>query len=254
VKSWYWNGELFEPCDSVALGDRGFRYGMSVFESLRVAGSEPLFLDAHLDRIVKACADRDFRCDERAFAAVEKTLRASRVDGLARVYVTAGEGALNAPATACRVFLFIEPRDLPVEVAYDITNSDEIFHPLFGGLKTGNYWANVNALRCAQLRGKHEALLYNERAELVSACLANVFVVHGSRVRTPSIRCGARDGVMRESVMQSIDVDECSLSRQDVLTADEIFLTNSWIRVMPVASIDDRTLQSNKLAQTVNLR
>ncbi len=69
----------------------------------------------------------------------------------------------------------------------------------------------------------------NAHAELVSACCANVFVVRDGRVRTPALACGARDGVTRERVMQQIQVEECSLFIADVLSADELFLTNSWV-------------------------
>lgn len=251
MKAWRWNGNAFETCDSVPLSDRGFRYGMSIFESWRVADSQPQHLEAHLIRLREACAARQFFCDERALAAAARPLREGGVDSFARIYITAGDGTATSAAMETRVFLFIEPRERPTLLSYDIELADEIHYPLFGGLKTGNYWANLDGLRRARERGKHEALLFNARAELVSACCANVFAVRDGVVRTPSCTSGARAGVIRELVMQRIPVEEAKLSKEDAMQADEIFLTNSWVGVIPVATLNGRALPSKAVATSL---
>jgi 4-amino-4-deoxychorismate lyase len=78
--------------------------------------------------------------------------------------------------------------------------------------------------------------------ELVSACCANVFVVHDDRIATPPRSSGARAGVIREWVIARRKVEERRLRREDVVNADEIFLTNSWLGVMPVATVEGRPL------------
>ena len=60
MKSWHWTGNQYEPCDSVPITDRGFRYGMSVFESVRVSRGEPEFFEQHIARLLSACAEREF--------------------------------------------------------------------------------------------------------------------------------------------------------------------------------------------------
>ncbi len=248
---WSWCGNRFERHDSVPLTDRGFRYGMSVFESLRVENSKAQHIDAHLSRLHTACKAREFCCDPHALDQVGDTLASANMDGFARIYVTAGDGSPTAPAQEPRVFLFLESRERPVRVAYHIAIADEPHQPLFGGLKTANYWHNIDLFQQATRAGNDEALLFNERAELVSACVANVFLVHGSAVRTPSLACGARDGVIRERIIRSHPVRECSLFLEDVRSADEILLTNSWIGVMPAASIEGRKLPSRTVAASV---
>ena len=252
MKSWQWREHAFEACDSVPLSDRGFRYGMSVFESLRVYRSEPQFLDAHLQRLRHACVSRKFHYDPRAMSAVVDTLRGSGQDGFARMYVTAGDGAITATASDSRMFLFIEPRPRPAATAWDIEVSPEVLSAAFASEKTGNYWANAAALQRAHSNGKREALLFNYRAELVSACTANVFLVHDSHIRTPSVHCGARAGVIREQVMNRLDVEECALFTEDVRTADEILLSNSWVGVASVASVGSRQVPSRDVFLEVN--
>lgn len=250
-RSWIWKGDQFVAEQSLPLSDRGLRYGMSVFESVRLADAQPRYLAAHLDRLRNACAVREFHLDPRAIAAAGELLEGCGGDGFARIYVTAGDGGPTQPALDCRVFILIEERERLLRVAYDLELADEPFHPHFAGIKTGNYWANLDLLRRAQQRQMDEALLFNERAELVSACVANVFVVHGSRIRTPALHCGARAGVIRELVMRRAAVEEGSLFVDDVHSADEIFLTNSWIGVRPVATLAGRTLPSRQIAESL---
>jgi branched-chain amino acid aminotransferase len=219
---------------------------MSVFESLRVAGGEPEFFERHVTRLLGACAEREFAIDENALHAAEILLRGGD-DGLARIYITAGDGAPTAPATAPRIFVFIEARAPVAEDCWEITFHDEPYRAPFGGLKTANYWFNADALAQARHKKFDEALLFNDLAELVSACMANVFLVHDGRTSTPSRSSGARAGVIREWVIARRKVEERRLRRQDVLSADEIFLTNSWLGVMPVATLEGRPLGPRRI-------
>src|SRR5215210_765709 len=97
--AWQWTGSAFTPSTTLPLSDRGFRYGMALFESVRVADHEPQFLDEHLERLCAACELRGFPLDERALTHVGELLRNGGFDGFARIYVTAGDGiAGHAPA------------------------------------------------------------------------------------------------------------------------------------------------------------
>ena len=242
-RSWHWTGTAFEPADSVPIADRGFRYGMSVFESLRISCGEAEFFEQHLARLVQACADREFAVDEAALRAAPALFHGAAREGFARLYVTAGDGPLTAPAAQPRVFVFIEDRAAPDEDdVWELTLHDETYHAPFRGLKTANYWFNADAFAQAQRRGFDEALFFNDFGELVSACMANVFLVHDDRISTSARSSGCRAGVIREWVCARRKVEERRLKREDVLSADEIFLTNSWIGVMPVATLEGRAL------------
>jgi 4-amino-4-deoxychorismate lyase len=84
---------------------------------------------------------------------------------------------------------------------------------------------------------------------LISACMANVFVVHRTTVRTPALPCGARDGVIREWVSRETRVKQGSLFVQDLQTADEVFLTNSWLGLRSVGRIGDHDLPSRAVCE-----
>ena len=215
---------------------------MSLFESMRVWNGAIEFWPQHQQRILTACAERDFPMPDAAVAAGGAIFESAGINGFARIYVAAGDGAPASPVTAPRVFLFIEPREAEREDSWKLTFHDDFYHPMFGGLKTANYWFNTDALAQARSRKFDEALLCNDLGELVSACCANVFLVQGDRVLTPSRASGCRAGVVREWVIKRRKVEERRIRRQDAVNADEIFLTNSWLGVMPIATLEGRPL------------
>ena len=242
MKSCLWNGSAFEAAESVPLGDRGFRYGMSLFESARVWNGRAEFWQQHQQRLLSACAERDFPLPENALIAAGSIFESAGINGFARVYVTAGDGSPAAPVLAPRVFLLLEAREPEREESWSLCFHDDHYRPMFGGLKTANYWFNTDALAQARARGFDEALLCNDLGELVSACCANVFVVHGDRILTPARGAGCRMGVVREWVIKRRKVEERRLRREDVVNADELFISNSWLGVMPIATLEGRPL------------
>jgi 4-amino-4-deoxychorismate lyase len=252
-RSWSWNGQKFSPCLSIPLSDRGFRYGMAVFESFRVSNGTGEFLQDHLARLIEACAQRQFAVDLAGLQSVAHLIANLTETSFTRIYVTAGDGAPTDPAPHPRIFVFSENRPAPLPNApCALTFSKEIFHPLFGGLKTANYWPNLHALAVARQAGFDEALLFNQRDELVSACTANVFLVHGHLITTPHLASGARPGVIRHWVASSLHLEERPLRYEDVQSADAVFLTNSWTGILSASSVEKRFLPISPIAQKLH--
>jgi len=239
-----WNGSAFIPCASVPLTDRGFRYGLALFESLAIRNGRAEFLDAHLARLEAAALQCGWPLDPVILARAGEALSQLGSPAFARIYVTAGDGAPTAPVTQPRVFLFAEPREAPAAQAIAVRTHPEPFLPVLGGLKTANYWANIAALQTAQAAGCDEALLFNPREELVSACMANVFVALDGQLVTPPLSSGARAGVTREWVMQRRAVSERIITREDLQHATHCFLTSCWAGVKPVAVLDGQPLET----------
>jgi branched-subunit amino acid aminotransferase/4-amino-4-deoxychorismate lyase len=241
MKSWLWTGAEYAAETAIPFTDRGFRYGMSLFETLRVWNGAIEFWEQHRRKLHAACIERDFPIDEKALWRAAEVLETAAVNGVARIYVTAGDGAPSAPARP-RIAILLEAREAEKSDCWEIGFHDDAYRAPFGGMKTGNYWFNADALTQAKARRFDEALLFNDYAELVSACCANVFLVHDERISTPARSSGCREGVMRDWVIKRRKVEERRLRREDVVNADEIFLTNSWIGVMPVATLEGRPL------------
>lgn len=248
---WLWTGSAFEPASGIPITDRGFRYGMSVFESLPVRGGVGIFLEQHLSRLREACERAEFFPPHGALDACAGLLKGAG-EGFARIYVTAGDGTVTQECRGCRVLALVEARE-PVAArvyhrGYDLAMHGGGHAPVFPGLKTGNYWANLRAFREGVAAHCNETLLFTRAGHLISACMANVFVVTGGRVKTPDPSTGARAGVVREWTMARVETEECLLTRAEVEAADEIFLSSSWLGIMPAASLDGRPMRERNVS------
>jgi branched-subunit amino acid aminotransferase/4-amino-4-deoxychorismate lyase len=216
---------------------------MSVFETLRIFNGSPGFLAPHLKRLRSAALTCGFHTPEESLSALPKLLGSLQGTGVARVYITAGDGAPDAPAGASRLIVLFEPREPALRAAYSVRTSTAFHVPPFGGLKTGNYWNNLEALREARSLGADESLLFRPDGLLLGAAMANVFVkIHGVWI-TPGLQSGTRDGVVRAWTMDKLPVQEAPVSRPQLEQAESMFLTSSWIGLMPVTQLDGKTLQ-----------
>jgi branched-subunit amino acid aminotransferase/4-amino-4-deoxychorismate lyase len=251
LRAWMWTRGEFERTEGLPVSDRGFRYGMSVFESFSVRDGAGIFLDEHLARLREACGVTGLAAPGGALEGCAAVLKQAE-DGFGRIYVTAGDGTVTGECDGCRVLLLVERREAtPGRVyhrGYDLGLRAGGHVPVFGGVKTGNYWGNLRAFREGVAGRCDETLLFTPAGHLVSACMANVFVVSDRRVQTPDLSTGARAGVVREWVMRRIEVEETLLTRADVAAAEEVFLTGSWLGIMPAASVEGRALGERKVA------
>lgn len=237
MKTWKHNGEIWEACGALPLADRGFRYGMSVFETIAVRDGRPLLLKPHLERLDRAAND---------FGATLPHLPQFDFSGLGtgllRFYLTAGPGVPETPF-AGHAFALFDPAEVdwkmpPLRVAL----SSAPYMPRPGGWKTGNYWQNIDALAAARRTGCGEALLFNPAGMLVSASMANVFLRIDGTWTTPALATGARDGVVREWTLAMLDASESIHGPDALACCTSAFLTNSRMGIRTIAELDGRPL------------
>jgi len=109
-------------------------------------------------------------------------------------------------------------------------------------IKSMNYLENLLARLEAKKQGCDEAILLNTQGFLASASVSNLFFVKGKTVFTPSVECGILSGITRKAVLEicagyGINVKEGRFRPEDLETADEVFLTNTLMGVMPVREV-----------------
>lgn len=241
MSTWCLQSRLWERCTGVPIEDRGFRYGMSVFETVAIRSGRALFLKAHLERLIRATESLGW-----GDVVVNEIPDCGRdVTGVLRLYVTAGAGTPMAPFCGSVYALFEECEVGTGFPAARAVSSAAPYLPGPGGWKTGNYWQNVDALAEARRLGMDEALLFNPSGCLVCASMANVFLEIDGVWKTPAITSGARDGVVRAWVKQQMPVEETLLAAEDVARSTACFLTNSRVGVRAVSEIDGRLLRTD---------
>lgn len=262
----YFNGKLVpKEQAAVSVFDHGLLYGDGVFEGIRFYNGRVFRLDDHIDRLYRSARaillEIPMTPDEMSQAVLE-TIRANGLaDGYVRLVVTRGEGSLGLSPKSCprpTVFIIAASISLYPEEMY--TNglklitcaTRRIAHGALSPMvKSLNYLNNIMAKIEAEQAGAGEGLMLNEQG-LVAECTGdNVFIVRDGRICTPPISAGALAGVTRSVVFElargtGIDIREDNITRYDIYTADECFLTGTAAELIPVVELDARRIHDGK--------
>lgn len=261
MKVWL-DGKIVEGSEAkISVLDHGLLYGDGVFEGLRILNRRVFRLDDHLRRLTvsaKAIGLTLPRPLEEIGSIVLQTARAfDQHEAYIRLLITRGEGPLGVDPTTCR-----EPRIICIVDHLSMFPQEKMEHGidmltsslrrpsadvLDPHVKSLNYLNNVLAKQEARLRGVDDALLLNQSGMIAEASGANIFTVLQGVLSTPPSHDGALEGITRDSVLQcaaelGIPAREATLSRYDLFKADEVFLTGTGARMVPVASLDGQPL------------
>jgi branched-chain amino acid aminotransferase len=244
LKVWLDGTLLDEEAARVPVSDHGFLVGDGVFETLRVYGGEPFALDEHLSRLRESAAAMRIPMPRNDLAqAAEEVLRANGLtEARMRITLTSGPGPPglvrgNGPPTALVVALPVVPWPPTSTAIVSRLRRDE--HNPLAGVKTVSLAESVIALAEARDAAADEALLLNVAGNLCEATTANVFVVRGGTAMTPPLDAGCLAGITRAHVLE-LGAVERTLSPEDLLRAEEAFLTSSTREVQPLVAIDGR--------------
>lgn len=244
---------LFLPSSEASpiFADQGLLYGFGLFETVLVREGKPLLINAHLERLAAGCATLNLLLpcppEEISRLARETVRRNGLRDCALRLTLTAGRSPGEAPGT-----LLISTRPLPYrpeDYQKGFTAGWAPFprnerSPLVK-LKTLNYLENLLARREAGKKGWNEAIFLNTAGFVAEGTISNVFAVREGKVITPPADQGLLPGIMRRTVLEAcrragLDAEERPLLPQELEGAEECFLTNSLMTVMPLVKINGR--------------
>lgn len=226
-------------------------YGKGVFTTIAFRNKESLLWGAHWRRLRndagKLSIDLSQHSEESTRDYLDELIEGSGlVNGRARITfldespspIWAGEGMektkLAMVIGECR----------PVSSDFRITLSPFPINsrsPL-AGVKSCNYLEKLLTLDEAKSRGFDEAIQLNERCEVTSAAMANVFWLTDGILYTPSLKTGCLPGTTREFVMENLECREVEAALDELLSADQIFLTSAGLGILQVAEFDSRDL------------
>jgi branched-chain amino acid aminotransferase len=262
----YLNGKLVEKEEAkISVFDHGVLYGDGVFEGLRAYNGRIFRLENHVDRLIdsaKAIMLNIPLSKKELIDAVVETVRANNIhDGYIRLVVTRGTGDLGLDPRKCPVasiFIIADKITLYPEEFYRngmeiITvptrrNIPEALNPC---IKSLNYLNNIMAKIEAIHGGVHEALMLNSEGYVTECTGDNIFIVRDNVLLTPPTWVGALKGITRDVAMKlakenKIEVMEEVLTRYDLYTADECFLTGTAAEIIPIIKIDSRIIGTGK--------
>ena len=266
MKKIYLDGLIVDEADAkVSVFDHGLLYGDGVFEGIRFYNHRVFRLEEHIRRLYDSAKSILLTIPltpQEMIAATCATIRANGlVDGYIRLVITRGVGPMGLSPYKCpkaSVIIIVDTISLYSEEAYangltmatcsSRRPSHDILSPQ---VKSLNYLNNVMAKVEALQAGAEEGLILNDLG-LVAECTGdNIFVIRDGFITTPPITAGALPGITRAAVIDiarelGIPLAERDLSRHDIYTCDECFLTGTAAEVIAATKLDQRVLGTGK--------
>ncbi len=250
------NGRLHtKDTDYLNHENRGLRYGDALFETIRVVNNEVFFWEDHYFRLMSSM--RIIRMEipmnftmEFLKGQITKTLEANSLDkepARVRLTVFRNNGGLYTPETN-EVSFIIETQKLnsPFYMVDGNRYEVELFKDFYvnpgmlSTLKTNNKVINVVGSIYAKENDYDNCFLLNTSKNVVEALNGNFFLVKGNTIKTPPIKDGCLNGIIRNKLIGIIKkLEECtcieeSISPFELQKADELFITNSIVGIQPV--------------------
>ena len=243
------------PETTVAALDRGFQYGDGLFETIKITDGAPEFWGRHMARLQGGCERLSIPSPDPALLRSETATLAARLPrGVLKVIVTRGVGGRGYrppdQVRATRVVSVHPAPDYPASFATEGVNvrlceTRLAIQPRLAGIKHMNRLEQILARMEWTDANIAEGLMLDSSAAVIEGTMSNLFLVAGGRLRTPALESCGVAGIMRAVVLElarEIGI-ECRVERvilDDVLAADEAFLTNSVIGIWPVAALHKR--------------
>lgn len=259
----YLNGSLLPRNQArISALDYGFLYGFGLFETMRAYNGRVFRLGSHLRRLAGSAEILGLPIGALNLeAAVMDTIRANGLgDARIRIAVSIGEGAVAPDPGTCN-----EPTVLVVAEHYQ-PYPQQVYQKGFRAvvssiirnsrsplarLKSANYLESILARQEARATGADEALCLNEKGFLAEASMSNIFLVGNGALRTPGPESGILPGITRQIVLElarrlGISTLEQDTRQDELFRAEEAFLTNSLIEVMPLTEVDGRHIAAGR--------
>jgi branched-subunit amino acid aminotransferase/4-amino-4-deoxychorismate lyase len=235
----------------VRADDAGLLLGWGVFETLAIAGGEPLLLERHLERMARGARTLSLPLDLSGVRRqVGRCLAASGVrEGRLRITLTAGPvpPGLPAPAAVAAPTLLVSVTAVSARPAaaarlalVDVRRPSPRAVPTH--VKAIAFLPSLLARHAALSRGSPEALMLSETGHLAEADAANLFWVEGAALVTPALATGALEGITRGLVIElarelGVSVREGRYPPGRLRQAGEVFVTSTLRGVQPVGEV-----------------
>jgi len=262
----YLNGRFVDRQHAtLSIFDHGVLYGDGVFEGIRSYNGLIFKLKEHVDRLFESAHTIMLKIPLSKPALIDVVKRTVRINKLTNAYirlvVTRGEGDLGLDPRKCNtpsVFVIADKIELYPKTLYErglslitVATQRNVPEALNPQIKSLNYLNNILAKIEAVNAGYEEAIMLSHSGYVTEATGENLFIVTGRRLLTPPPYIGVLRGITRAAVMelaqrQKLQVAEELLTRHDLFNADECFLTGTAAEIVPVVTIDGRTIGSGK--------
>ena len=259
------NGKVINEINAVvSINNRSFRYGDGCFETMKVSKGKLLFADYHFERLFNSLellqfTVPSFLTPEYLLANILNLTQKNRHEKLARIRLTIyrGEGGLYDPQNHVPNFTIqtweLNPTNNLLNengLVIDIFEKSRKVCDNYSAIKSNNYLGYAMAALWTKEQHLNDAILLNPYNRVADATIANVFIIKDGIVKTPGLSEGGINGIMRRYLLNqlpeiAVPVEESMLTMDDLLEADELFLTNSIYGIRWVKQLRNKVYGNN---------
>ncbi|MCF7971999.1 MAG: aminodeoxychorismate lyase [Methylococcaceae bacterium] len=255
-----------EQRDTLEITDRGLHYGDGLFETIEIIQGQPVFLTQHLARLKTGCQVLHIPYPKEALL-LDEIHQVSQfvIHGVLKLMLTRGSGGrgYRQPEIiqATRLLALYPFPDYPAH--YNSAGINACFctsrlglNPMLAGIKHNNRLEQV--LARAEWRDEfQEGLMLNLNEHVIEGTMTNLFVVKNGVLYTPKIILSGIKGVLRQLILEFAKTYEIpfkinDLTKEFVLSGDELFVTNSVIGIWPIKSIAGQSYMPGFLTQKIS--
>jgi branched-chain amino acid aminotransferase len=251
------------PADkaAISIADSSFLYGLGLFETLRACGGKVFRIQDHIDRLLTSAAALGVPCGLNADFienATTQTLEANNLKD-ARMRMTLSGRPLPQADTPSGTLLITATEFTPYPKEYYdkgirviLTDFRQNPKDPTCGHKTTCYAPRLMALRIAHEKLATEALWFTTENKLAEGCVSNIFLVKDNTLFTPKTDTPVLPGIARKTVLElakhlKIKAIEQDMSIHDLLSAQEVFMTNVIMTILPVTSVESHSVGEGKV-------
>ncbi len=252
----------------IEANNRGLRYGDGLFETIKYQNNQLVLIDEHLSRLWNGMrlfqfeVPKLFTPDFLESQIIELIKKNKHISARVRVTIIRGSGGLYDPMNHTPQYI-IETWELPKSTKSLNENGLQccIFKDshkttdIYSNCKHNNYLPYLMGALKAKKEKCNDAIILNTNQHICDSTIANVFIIKNNIIKTPPLSDGCVAGIMRKEVInflkkESYHVEEQSITINELLDADEVFLTNSIYNIRWVAGIDS-SQYNNPLLQEI---
>lgn len=250
----------------VSVFDHGFLYGDGVYETLRAYQGRIFLWERHLARLRRSCdlIGLALPVQDDAWVPIltDLLVRNGLEDAGLRLTISRGEGELgldpglcSRPTVVVMAKSFVpyparlREQGVRLQIVSVRRNPQAAQSPQ---IKSLSFLNNILAKQEAVQTGAYDALMLNMDSYITECTTSNLFFVAKQRLHTPSVACGILEGITREVVIElarelGMGAEEGAYAIEDVLQADECFITNTSLEVMGVSQIGDHPIGQGRV-------
>lgn len=266
---WIYLNDRFVKAEQalVSVFDHGFLYGDGVYETIRSYGDKIFMRDQHLARLRRSADAIGLTIPVLDWPSLlhesmeRNAVGNARADAYIRITISRGTGDIGLDPALCpkpTVVIITKPLKPPpperyrtgvsLVVAKTTRNLPSALDPQ---IKATNFLNNIQAKREAIAVGAFDSVLLNWEGHVTECTVSNLFFVQAGRLCTPALSCGILEGITRGIILTlareaGIPVNEDRFTIESLASAEECFLSNTTMEVMPATQLNGRPIGSGK--------